>query len=189
MKHINWLGSIFISSVSTLNWATLLMSAGLFPFFSGNTSVFFFLYNYCFSPDLSCSFWSLAPALCNRAHCCDQDMIKTHAHTGFGIHWGAVSPAWRLHWDNYTGIHTGSVIRRCHRVRCVHNCVSVFLCVCFWYRFFVCENKKLARSLFCVCVSVSVLASARPFSLEMREPSAHLIGFDSHRAKISCMSH
>lgn len=129
------------------------MSAGFFPFFSGNTSVFFFLYNYCFSPDLSCSFWSLAPALCNRAHCCDQDMIKTHAHTGFGIHWGAVSPAWRLHWDNYTGIHTGSVIRQCHRVQCVHNCVSAF--VCFWYRFFVCENKKLVRSLFYVCVCVS----------------------------------
>lgn len=153
---ISQTGHLSSVSVRRLSNAFILLpflSFVRFCFFGDNSVGFFSPFSFLApSPDLSCGFWSSAPALCDRTHRCDQDMIKTHAHTGFGIHWGAASPAWRLHWDKYTGIHTGSVIRQCHRVQCVRNCV----CVCvLLIRLCVLEWETCTSIIFCAVLTPS----------------------------------
>lgn len=141
-KYVCWSSGWFLS-VLFLNWTksrpysiSLLLSLSFYPPSFCHIPQSLHLsspFSYFCSPYLSCSFvitncrsvWQNLP-LCSQH---DQDTC-TH---WVGIHQGTVSPAWRLLWDNYTEIHTGCVIRQCHRVLCVHSCV----CVCVWYGAFV----------------------------------------------------
>lgn len=135
---------LFLNQTACLFSPFLLLFPFLFFFFLPYLYVSS-LYDYFFSPDLSCSFLIICylsvwknPPLWSRF---DQDAC-TH---WVGIHWGTVSPAWRLHWDNYTELHTGCVIRKCHRVLCVHSyeCVLLIWCLCMW------QSRSLYRQFLC----------------------------------------
>lgn len=112
-------------------------------------------------------------------HCCDQDMIKTCSHW-VGIHWETASPAWRLHWDNYTEIPTGCVIRQCPRVLCVHIYKSVRMlwiwCPCLW------QSEACTFSFCFSCLQ-------HQSHLIFREPSEPLISLYSYRTNSCSISH